>query len=96
MKIVCAWCNALIQEGDEPISHGMCPQCFVKHIDHRPASIDEQDWCNGQEPHVAHGDVSLWFADSRTFFSVGGSGPVCVFDCRLTIEMVEAYLETLA
>jgi len=27
MKIICAWCGTLIQEGLEPISHGICRGC---------------------------------------------------------------------
>jgi len=27
MKIICAWCGKLIQEGLEPISHGICRGC---------------------------------------------------------------------
>jgi hypothetical protein len=31
MKIVCAWCNIIIQEGPEyPMSHGICPECGKK------------------------------------------------------------------
>lgn len=28
MKVVCGWCGLLIRDGEEPISHGMCPQCY--------------------------------------------------------------------
>lgn len=29
MKTICAWCGFLIQDGPpEPVSHGMCQQCF--------------------------------------------------------------------
>ena len=35
MKIICAWCGKLIQEGLEPISHGICRGCveseFLSH-----------------------------------------------------------------
>jgi phage FluMu protein Com len=27
MKVVCAWCGKVLQEGSEPISHGICPEC---------------------------------------------------------------------
>jgi hypothetical protein len=26
-KVVCAWCNRVLKEGTEPISHGICPEC---------------------------------------------------------------------
>jgi hypothetical protein len=29
-RIMCAWCGSVIQEGPEPVSHGMCPDCFVR------------------------------------------------------------------
>ncbi len=27
MKIVCAWCGKTLQEGKEPVSHGICADC---------------------------------------------------------------------
>lgn len=27
LKLVCAWCSALIRDGVEPISHGICKPC---------------------------------------------------------------------
>lgn len=27
IKVVCAWCKKTLVEGDEPISHGICPDC---------------------------------------------------------------------
>ena len=31
MKKICAWCNKLLNNGDEePITHGMCAECFRK------------------------------------------------------------------
>jgi hypothetical protein len=27
MKTVCAWCGAVIRDGDPPVSHGICPEC---------------------------------------------------------------------
>ena len=27
MKIICAWCGVIMQEGDAPVSHGICPTC---------------------------------------------------------------------
>ena len=30
MKVICAWCGKVLQEGDEPISHGICPECKEK------------------------------------------------------------------
>lgn len=26
----CAWCGALIRGGVEPVTHGICDECFVK------------------------------------------------------------------
>ena len=30
MKVVCGWCGLTMTEGDEPISHGMCPACATR------------------------------------------------------------------
>lgn len=30
IKLVCAWCDAVIREGVEPESHGICPPCAAK------------------------------------------------------------------
>ena len=27
LKLICAWCGALIREGKLPISHGLCRGC---------------------------------------------------------------------
>ena len=31
---ICAWCHQVIQEGEEPATHGICPVCAEKEIDH--------------------------------------------------------------
>lgn len=31
MRKVCAWCKAVMVEGDEPTSHGMCEACGKVH-----------------------------------------------------------------
>lgn len=28
MRLVCAWCKAVMREGEEPVSHGICPACL--------------------------------------------------------------------
>ena len=31
MKIICAWCNKTIKEGDDiEVSHGICESCYAK------------------------------------------------------------------
>lgn len=27
MKTVCAWCNVVMKDGAEPVSHGICATC---------------------------------------------------------------------
>lgn len=29
-KVVCAWCGAVLKDGEEPISHGICELCSEK------------------------------------------------------------------
>jgi len=31
-KRICAWCNKVIQNGGEPITHGICPKCLVQEM----------------------------------------------------------------
>lgn len=30
LKLVCAWCGCIMRDGDEPTSHGICPDCLVQ------------------------------------------------------------------
>ena len=30
MKRICAWCNKILEEGEEPATHGICDRCTVK------------------------------------------------------------------
>ncbi len=32
IKILCAWCGAVIRDGSLPVSHGICPSCEAKHF----------------------------------------------------------------
>jgi len=34
MKIVCAWCEKVIRDGDENkgVSHGMCQDCYKEQV----------------------------------------------------------------
>lgn len=40
MKTVCSWCDTVIREGAEPVSHGCCAECAetllptVRHVDY--------------------------------------------------------------
>jgi len=31
---ICAWCHLVIQEGGEPATHGICPVCAEKEMNH--------------------------------------------------------------
>ena len=43
MRTICAWCDAVIKEGDETMvkgtSHGICEACLAKEI----AKLDAED-----------------------------------------------------
>jgi hypothetical protein len=32
VKIICAWCGKVKQEGSEPISHGICDRCCDREL----------------------------------------------------------------
>ena len=53
MKIICAWCKALMQDGPEyPISHGMCPECVVVMT----ASCEHAERCKSCHRIEGHDD----------------------------------------
>ena len=29
-KVVCAWCGMVMAFGEEPVSHGICPECAAQ------------------------------------------------------------------
>ena len=31
-RLQCAWCEDVMRPGSEPVSHGICPKCYVKMI----------------------------------------------------------------
>ena len=31
-KVTCAWCQKVITEGTEPISHGLCRECYEREL----------------------------------------------------------------
>ncbi len=32
LRMVCAWCQKLVREGDEPTTHGICEACAEKVV----------------------------------------------------------------
>ena len=32
LRLVCAWCQAVLRDGDEPTSHGICEACRAIHF----------------------------------------------------------------
>lgn len=41
LKLVCAWCLAVMRQGDHPISHGICAKCQANALDEVNATIGE-------------------------------------------------------
>lgn len=35
-RVECAWCGHIMAPGAEPISHGICPDCFAGEINSDP------------------------------------------------------------
>jgi len=31
-KCICAWCKKVLTDGDEPVTHGICPACLAEQI----------------------------------------------------------------
>jgi hypothetical protein len=32
IRVACAWCGEVIEEGSGPVSHGMCPKCHAAFL----------------------------------------------------------------
>jgi len=103
LKLKCAWCDDVIREGREPISHGICPDCarLVK------AGVNPQRWALPDDAELS-GDwldafIATQLADvlSRRHFGVPYkqlsvedrvklSGECESFVARMTYRMQEA------
>jgi hypothetical protein len=35
-RVVCAWCNGVLRDGAEPVSHGICELCAAVFFPRRP------------------------------------------------------------
>jgi hypothetical protein len=31
-RVQCAWCQSVMREGDAPVSHGICGECYEKQL----------------------------------------------------------------
>lgn len=91
MKIVCAWCDTLMAEGDEPVSHGICYACFATQMQERPIRQEEWELC--QRPPVAiisvdgERHLSIWYLPCGTVVHASW-GPGWAFDCAMDQHMV--------
>lgn len=96
MRIVCAWCKAVMADGDEPESHGICGRCFVLELEYRQLTPEEHAWCLAQPDE--HANIMIrnhelptvilhvhWCQD-RTF--VGAGAYAYAFDCRLDADQI--------
>jgi len=43
MRTVCAWCGAVIQEGEEPTTHGICPSCEAAERKVDPLQLRQEE-----------------------------------------------------
>ena len=32
IRVACAWCGDVMEEGPGPVSHGMCPKCRIAFL----------------------------------------------------------------
>ena len=47
---ICAWCKAVISEGEYPVTHGICPACVEKEMRRYLGGIgiyEEGSWGKG-------------------------------------------------
>ncbi len=43
-RVICSWCNRIIKEGVEPVTHGICPKCadvVMEEIDEEEGEDNE-------------------------------------------------------
>jgi hypothetical protein len=43
VKIVCAWCRRVLQDGPGPISHGICRECAGQYREYYPSDKPDRD-----------------------------------------------------
>lgn len=42
MKRICAWCQKILEDGTEPVTHGICPECFKRELESVKAFFPER------------------------------------------------------
>jgi len=48
MKKVCSWCGLVLEDGPEPITHGICPECedrVLATLEEGPSTEVEENPC---------------------------------------------------
>ncbi len=69
MKIICAWCNAVITPGDGETSHGICHACFNAQLSPREQTQAERDYCKALKPHAYAGNLVLHYREGCTLIT---------------------------
>lgn len=77
MRIICSWCQRVLQEGTEPTSHGICDECLTKQLSTLPS--DEEILMRRQLEQVLEAFLesetckpasSIW-TDGQSIYSYG-------------------------
>ena len=90
MRKICAWCRVVLEEGPEPVSHGLCGPCLRREL----ATIRD----GGAMFSPAEDPVSVWVADEvdRLEESDGACAELMRQAERIEREMEKGFLETRA
>jgi hypothetical protein len=62
IKVVCAWCRAVLNDGEEPPSHGICASC-------------KAEWRRGYSAGLEPAGVEAVSAEAYASHSVRGGSP---------------------
>lgn len=61
MRLSCAWCSTVIRdEGDGPMSHGICPVCMVRLVDElRELKVDPRSLAHTPGGRALHAELQV-------------------------------------
>jgi hypothetical protein len=48
-RVICAWCQTILQDGDGPTSHGICKKCAERLLAELKAWTNRQARMTGEE-----------------------------------------------
>ncbi len=81
-KIVCAWCQSVLKEGHEPVSHGICEKCkteLEEEMSQPGCKIDWEDlaWDHGFRGNDKAMFLQWYHGDRLSMEEIGRKIDIC-------------------